>query len=85
MGSLNQRWVKKDLFTPQITDPEPFSGASIYFYDVPDAKQSVIMLGYPALAETDQEFYPATVMNYILGGGGFASRLTQERRSAPGL
>ena len=56
----------------------------MYFYDVPDAKQSVIRFGYPALAQTDKDFYPATVMNYILGGGGFASRLTQELREGKG-
>ncbi len=36
------------------------------------------MFGYPALAETNADFYPATIMNYRLGGGGFASQLTQE-------
>jgi len=56
----------------------------VYFYDVPDAKQSVLRVGYPALAQTDKDFYPATVMNYILGGGGFASRLTQELRETKG-
>ena len=56
----------------------------MYFYDVPDAKQSVIRFGYPALAQTDKDFYPATVMNYILGGGGFASRLTQILREGKG-
>ncbi|HMS41988.1 MAG TPA: insulinase family protein, partial [Pyrinomonadaceae bacterium] len=30
------------------------------------------------------DFYPATVMNYILGGGGFASQLTQELRETKG-
>ena len=56
----------------------------MYFYDVPDAKQSVIRFGYPALAQTDKDFYPAFVMNYILGGGSFASRLTQELREGKG-
>ena len=51
---------------------------------MPDAKQSVIRFGYPALAQTDKDFYPATVMNYILGGGGFASQLTQQLREGKG-
>jgi zinc protease len=51
---------------------------------VPDAKQSVIRFGYPALAQTDKDFYPAVVMNYILGGGGFASQLTQQLREGKG-
>ena len=80
LGSLNERWEKKDIHPMEVADPEPFQKARVCFYDVPDAKQSVIILGYAALAETDADYYPATVMNYILGGGGFASRLTQVLR-----
>ena len=36
------------------------------------------------MTATDADFYPATVMNYILGGGGFASQLTQELREGKG-
>ena len=58
--------------------------AGLYFIDVPDAKQSVLAVGYLALAETDDDYYPATVMNYRLGGGGFASDLLQVLREAKG-
>ena len=44
----------------------------------------LLSFGYLALPETDDDFYPATVMNYILGGGGFASRFTQELREGKG-
>jgi zinc protease len=44
----------------------------------------VLYFGYPALAETYADYYPAIVLNYILGGGGFASRLTQELREGKG-
>ena len=40
-------------------------GGKVYFYDIPNAKQSVIQIGYPALAATDGDYYPATVMNHI--------------------
>jgi zinc protease len=84
LNSLNERWKKKEAYTADISDPESLQKKGIYFYDVPDAKQSMIYLGYPALAETDPDHYPATVMNYILGGGGFASRLTQDLRVEKG-
>jgi zinc protease len=84
LSSLNKRWLKKDVVPVRISDPKPLEKAMLGFYNVPNAKQSVIYLGYPALAETDPEYYPATVMNYILGGGGFASRLTQELRVEKG-
>jgi len=80
LSSLSERWQRKEALSIKVVDPKPFKKEAVYFYDVPNAKQSMIYLGYPALAETDPDQYPASVMNYILGGGGFASRLTQELR-----
>ncbi|WP_229425663.1 pitrilysin family protein [Massilia sp. Se16.2.3] len=72
-----------------VTLPAPTAAAGqapakVYFVDVPDAKQSVLQVGYRALAVTDPDYYPALVTNYILGGGGFASRLTQQLREGKG-
>jgi zinc protease len=60
------------------------SRAGLYFVDVPNASQSVLNIGYLALAETDSDYHPATVMNFRLGGGGFASDLTQVLREQRG-
>ncbi|MBX3245285.1 MAG: insulinase family protein, partial [Acidobacteria bacterium] len=84
LKSLNTKWKKKDVKLPSYKVPAAPSKAQVYFYDVPNAAQSVLRIGYPALAETDAGFYPAVVSNYILGGGGFASRLTQELREGKG-
>lgn len=84
MKELNAQWKKKDVKVPVFKIPAPPAKAQVYFYDVPNASQSVLRLGYPALAENNKEFYPATVANYILGGGSFASRLTQELREGKG-
>jgi zinc protease len=40
----------------------------VYFVDIPNAKQSVINIGYISMSRTDEDFYPAEVMNYKLGG-----------------
>lgn len=69
---------------PELPDPENPAQAKVYFYDVPNAKQSVLYFGKPAMSSTDEDYYPATAMNYILGGGGFASQLTQELREGKG-
>ncbi len=58
--------------------------AGLYFVDVPNASQSVLRIGYLALAETDRDYWPASVMNFRLGGGGFASDLTQVLREERG-
>jgi zinc protease len=84
LAGLNKRWAAKKVDIPSPKALAAPERSVVYFYDVPDAKQSVIRFGYPALAATDKDFYPVQVMNYILGGGGFASRLTQQLREGKG-
>ncbi len=83
-SGISTRWDGKDVFFPEFKIPESPSESKVYFYDVPGAKQSVLRLGYLAMPETDPDFFPSNVMNYILGGGGFASRLMLEVREAKG-
>lgn len=47
--------------------------------------QSVIQFGHAGLKRNDADFVSAYVLNYILGGGGFNSRLTTEVREKRGL
>lgn len=49
------------------------------------ATQSHILLGYPGIKRGDPDYFPLYVGNYILGGGGFVSRLTEEVREKRGL
>ncbi|MDH4215846.1 MAG: insulinase family protein [Gallionella sp.] len=49
------------------------------------ASQSHIMVGAPGMARNDPDFFPLYVGNYILGGGGFVSRLMNEVREKRGL
>jgi zinc protease len=49
------------------------------------ASQSHILVGMPALVRGDPDFFALTVGNYILGGGGFVSRLTNEVREKRAL
>ncbi len=49
------------------------------------ASQSHITVGLPALSRDDPDFFALTVGNYVLGGGGFVSRLTREVREKRGL
>ncbi|WP_425410114.1 M16 family metallopeptidase [Hyphococcus sp.] len=84
LARLENDWATKDVIYPEVSEPAAPQESTIYFYDVPGAKQSILQFGYPALKRTDDDFYPAVVMNYRLGGGGFASRLTQELREGKG-
>jgi zinc protease len=49
------------------------------------ASQSHLLLGMPALARGDNDFFAITVGNYILGGGGFVSRIYRQVREQRGL
>lgn len=49
------------------------------------ANQSHILVGYPGMKRGDPDYFPLYVGNYILGGGGFVSRLTEEVREKRGL
>jgi zinc protease len=47
--------------------------------------QSVAVFGEPGIKRDDPDWYAATIDNYILGGGGFGSRLMREIREKRGL
>jgi zinc protease len=50
-----------------------------------DIPQSIIVFGHEGILRNDPDFIPAFVMNQILGGSGYASRLTTEVREKRGL
>jgi zinc protease len=47
--------------------------------------QSVVTFGQPGIKRDDPDWYAAYIVNHILGGGGFSSRLTSEVREKRGL
>jgi zinc protease len=50
-----------------------------------DLTQSNVILGHGGISRTNPDFYAVTVMNYILGAGGFSSRLMDSIRDKQGL
>ena len=84
LASLGQRWQPTDVAVPAYPTPIPPVASHIHFYDMPGATQSMLLFGYPALTRADPDYHPATMMNFILGGGGFASRLMQALREEKG-
>ncbi|WP_018240252.1 pitrilysin family protein [Ensifer sp. BR816] len=51
-------------------------------YDLP---QTGLRLAYPGISDKDPQFFAAHLMNHILGGGAFTSRLWNEVREKRGL
>jgi zinc protease len=79
LDSLTTLWEAHAVAVPDYPLPELSEQPRIYFVDVPNAPQSVITVGQMALARTDDDYYPATVMNHRLGGG-ITSRFFQRLR-----
>lgn len=50
-----------------------------------DVAQSSVQFAQPGIDRHDPDFYTAYVLNYVLGGGGFVSRLYDEVREKRGL
>lgn len=74
--------AKADLVAvPKI---EPKSGGRIDVLQMP-VPQSVAMFGLPGLPRKHPDFVTGFVLNHILGGGGFSSRLMTEVREKRGL
>ena len=78
-GGLPEKSAPMEIseVTPQAT-----GAVSVQRMTIP---QSVVMFGHGALKREDKDFYAAMVMNHILGGGTFSSRLYTEVREKRGL
>ena len=68
---------------PPVDAIAPVGGETIVVAQA--VPQSVVAFGHAGLARQDPDYYAAYVANYILGGGGFQSRLLQEIREKRGL
>jgi zinc protease len=74
--------AKAQLETVAQTVPSAKDKLEVIEMDVP---QSVAQFGMLGIPRKDPDFMAAFVLNQILGGGGFASRLTEEVREKRGL
>ncbi|WP_299899242.1 pitrilysin family protein [uncultured Aquimarina sp.] len=68
LKNLESKWASKEVTIPEYEIVNNRDKASLYFVDIPNAKQSVINIGNLSMARTDEDYFPATVMNYKLGG-----------------
>ncbi len=67
-----------------VADADPPLGPTSEIIEM-DVPQSVAQFGHRGIARKDDDFISAYVLNYIIGGGGFSSRLMEEVREKRGL
>lgn len=66
---------------PKVT-PQIEGGMTVVEFDTP---QSVALFGQRGIAVDDDDYFAAVLLNHVLGGGSFESRLMQEVREKRGL
>ncbi len=75
---------KEAQISPKVPASDHARKPGIYVVDKP-AAQAMVSWAFPGLRRSDPDWHAAFVMNQLLGGGGFASRLTRTIRSNEGL
>lgn len=74
-------WTRGDVPKLKFRAPKVPAGNEVVFVPMPGAVQSVINITYPIdLVPTTQDALVASVLNNILGGSGFQTRLMQNLR-----
>jgi zinc protease len=74
----------KDVVNNPIAAIKPLASAIAVGIDK-KTTQATIIFGHPGISRSNPDYYAVSVMNYILGGGGFASRLMDVVREKRGL
>ena len=78
------KWKQRDISYPELSGAKRLDKKRVELIDK-DITQANVQLGHLGIRREDPDFYAAYVMNYILGGGGFVSRLMTEIRDNRGL
>ncbi|MGZ8394084.1 MAG: M16 family metallopeptidase [Nitrospira sp.] len=77
-------WKKGPSSPYVLKKPAPIERKMVQLIEK-DLTQSTIVLGHTGISRTNPDYYAVTVMNYILGAGGFSSRLMDSIRDKQGL
>jgi zinc protease len=77
-------WYAKKIKTIFLPEPEKIKKKKTITINK-ELTQANIILGHMGISRDNPDYYAVSVMNYILGGGGFASRLMQNIRDDKGL
>jgi len=79
-------WKQGPVADPGLPPPDPAPAQRrVLVVDRPDLEQARIVLGHEGIAREDPERIAVALMNDVLGGGGFSSRLMDTLRSQAGL
>jgi predicted Zn-dependent peptidase len=86
-GKINKiaaAWKNTKIDFPEFSKTFPAVEPGVYFIQKP-INQGYISIGHLGIEDTNPDYYAVQVMNFILGGGSFTSRITTKVRSDEGL
>jgi predicted Zn-dependent peptidase len=78
------KWKRRDINFPAIPEVKYDYKPGVFIIDK-DITQANIMVGQLGIKRDNPDKWAISIMNYILGGGSFTSRLTSRVRSDEGL
>ena len=84
IDKLAAGWKGGAVSFPTLPKSFPVPEPGVYFIQKA-INQGYISLGHLGLEETNPDYFAVQVMNFILGGGSFTSRITTKVRSDEGL
>lgn len=87
MGLINKffsEWKKREEGIKKLPELPEIKGSRVKRIER-ELTQATIILGHRGISRDNPDYYAVSVMNYILGGGGFSSRLVQNIRDSKGL
>jgi len=85
LNNMLEGWPDQELNLPKIPDQIPDPKPGIYMIKKEDVNQSRIRVGHIGVKRDIPDQYALMLMNDILGGGGFTSRIVRRVRSDEGL
>jgi len=78
-------WETARPAVPKIPRPDHTPAPAVYMIHKPDVNQGRLSIGHLGVQRDNPDHYALQVMNSILGGGAFTSRITSRVRSDEGL
>lgn len=85
LNNMLDGWPSHNLDLPAIPDEIADPNPGVYMIEKEDVNQSRIRLGHMGVKRDNPDEFSLLVMNDILGGGGFTSRILRRVRSDEGL
>ncbi len=78
-------WADRDERVAPIAAPTNEPAPGVYMFPKTKVNQGRVSIGHLGIQRTNPDHYATTLLNYILGGGSFTSRITGRVRSDEGL